>query len=325
MGLFSSKKQKLYEKGRDAMRRGEDSAAVQYLSQAAELGHPGAGMILGDWSRRGEYGLAKDYAKALRYYELNPEPWGRASMAMLYFYGGNGLEQDWERALALFRESLEAKKYRFDQAEGFLGAMHFWGRGLEQSYEKAARYLEKYQKSYYGEYPDIDYCYAYLRIYGLGGVAKSPKEGLEKMEEICRRAETREIRLSAARELRKGILEMDGDELQEYHLTDLETAARAGDIQAACKAAVYYMTHVRIHTRKYWDEEEGEWVEALREETDLWPKAEAMLKAALRCPKPEALEDQSALSLLLLWHGQDIKEREPALHAKLLALSRDLR
>ena len=55
-----------------------DASALDYLAQAAELGHPGAGMIFGDFYRKGEYGLAKDYAKAARYYALNPEPWGRA-------------------------------------------------------------------------------------------------------------------------------------------------------------------------------------------------------------------------------------------------------
>lgn len=314
MGLFSSKKQKFYEKGRDAMRQGSTARAVENLRQAADLGHAGAGMILGDFYRKGEWGLPKDYAKAAQYYALNPEPWGKASVGMLYFYGGHGLERDPDRALALFQESLKPGKYRFDQAEGFLGAMHFWGLGLEQNYEKAAGYLEKYNRFYRGEYPDIDYCYAYLRIHGLGGVGKSTQEGLETMEEVCRRAESQQIRLAAAKELRDSLEEVSVEDLDEPQVHRLEKAAKAGDLQAACKAAIYYLTHVQVSTRSYWDEEKGERVQFSSSESSLWPQAAEMLKSILAAPKPLAPPDKAALRWLLarykhLIEEQDLRER----------------
>lgn len=317
MGLFSSKKQKLYEKGRDAMRRGDTMSTVENLHQAAELGHPGAGMLLGDFYRRGDWGLPKDYAKAAQYYALNPESWGRASLGMLYFYGGNGLEQDPNRALALFQEALEAKKYRFDQAEGFFGAMHFWGQGLEQDYQKAAAYLFHYDKFYRGEYPDIDYCYAYLRIHGLGGVGKSPQEGLATMEEVCRRAEQPSIRRAAAQELRNSLAEVPVKDLNQSQVHRLEQAAQAGDFQAACKAATYYLTHVRVRTRSYWDEEEKERVQLSRSESSLWPQAAAMLDLIRKSARPASLADKTELDRLLLWHGHQIGQEDPALRQAL--------
>lgn len=138
------------------------------------------------------------------------------------------------------------------------------------------------------------------------------------MEEICRRAETLEIRRNAARELRGSVGETAGKDLSKSSVFRLETAAKAGDIQAACKAAAYYLSHARVRARRIWAEEDGEWLES-ESKSSLWPQAAAMLNAALRCPKPE---ERAALSLLLLWHGLDIKEGDPVLHGKLVSFSK---
>ncbi len=198
MGLFTSKAEKLYRKGRDALRRFHSpDTAMAYFHEAAALGHDGAGLLLGDCYRKGDLGLPQDGNKALENYALVREPIGRFGEGLVYYFGTKGVERDDAKALALFQEAYHAKKYYVLEAKGFLGAMYFWGRGVEQDDEKAAELLSDFMTFDPQHYPDAEYCYYCLRYYGRGGLGCSPQLAIENLPRIKRYAQSQEVRDAA--------------------------------------------------------------------------------------------------------------------------------
>ena len=61
-------------------------------------------------------------------------------LGLMYYYTGNGVEQDYQQA---FRWAKKAAEKKFAEAQGLLGVMYYEGNGVEQNYQQAFRWMEK--------------------------------------------------------------------------------------------------------------------------------------------------------------------------------------
>lgn len=306
MGLFKSKEEKLYQKGRDELRSGSTEKAMEYLEQAADMGSQNAAFLLGDIYREGVI-APQDGAKAAKMYAKLTIPYGKYALGLLYYYG-NGVEKDEEKAFHLFQEAASAKKYGILEAKGYLGAYYFWGRVVKQDYAKTAEYI-KYEPD---KDPDVAYCYEYLRFHGLGGVPKNQEAAAKKLAEIGERSKNAEI-VQACWDMvyeYAGAYDLDNCGGMRSQLMDLLVRASvAGSVGASCKLAEFYLTHTQTQEERRWDEEEQEWVAVKSYVYDLWKDAARCIGKICEGYRHASEEEQRQVMCLFLDYGELIKER----------------
>jgi uncharacterized protein len=115
--------------------------AFEYLSAAAELGHPGAKFYLGCMYDNGD-GVIENCGKARQLYAESAES-GFApamfSLGMMYLDGA-GVEESDEKAMLWFRKAADAGDV---QAIAAIGAMYRNGAGVDKDAHKAVEYLQE--------------------------------------------------------------------------------------------------------------------------------------------------------------------------------------
>ena len=208
MGLFKSKAERWFEEGSNLIyRQRKIEEGIALLEQAAEREFAPAMMSLAEMYHAGrvcdgsEYIVApctKNEARALELYRKLPDCLPvLARKAEIYFHG-DGVPQDDEKALQMFREiqsrsNEKENKKLFDllgimrlwrddisakalacDAEAYIAVMRFWGRGgleedPEQEYDALDRYIKSHEKIRELD-KDFYFCHAALgyRLKGQG-------------------------------------------------------------------------------------------------------------------------------------------------------------
>ncbi|KAG0196903.1 hypothetical protein BGX28_009629 [Mortierella sp. GBA30] len=135
-----------YREGRKFRQEGADqnlAEAAERFRRAAKLGHKGAQYDLGMMYQKGE-GILRDDTKAIEWFQKAADQGHAAaqtSLGMAYRDGGQGVEQNYQRALELFEA---ACKQEFVCAYCNLAEMYGHGHGVPQNFTKA---IELYRKA----------------------------------------------------------------------------------------------------------------------------------------------------------------------------------
>lgn len=160
---------KLYIKGDKYVPKNIEKG-VQILKDAAKVGYPVAICFLGEY-----YYERKDFRQAKEYFEIvSPQQNTRANFYLgLMYYNGDGIEQNFGKALEYFNISQNDPNSFY-----FLAKMHEDGKGTEKNKKKAIEYYKKcietkenISKVYYGkvwEYYTIKNDYYYHAYNNIG-------------------------------------------------------------------------------------------------------------------------------------------------------------
>lgn len=217
--------------------------AISLMEEAVQAGSLEAmsylaGMYSDDQSKYHDGAKAVDMCQ--RILEKKEIPLILFYLAKLY-YNGDGVPQDAGKALELFQKAGWEKKYYVPEARAWVGSYYFWGNYVEQDYKKAAECFESGSAL---DNPDCDiqFCYRYLMFYGLGGVNQSRIIVRANMDWICEKSKNPEVRREAANIICQ-CYEPNG---RDNTMAPLTSASLAGSLEATCKLAVYYMTHIQI-------------------------------------------------------------------------------
>lgn len=120
--------------------------AEEYYEKALRLHDMDACYYLGRlYSYNGR--IKQDLQKAKHYFEMgleaNPESVGcNNQMGELYFYGGDGIEVDYRKAVDCFQKAYQKKNY---WASDMLGTCYLKGLGVNVDYAKAKKEFERYK------------------------------------------------------------------------------------------------------------------------------------------------------------------------------------
>lgn len=132
-----------------------------------------------DWFANKDYRRALDEAVA-----LIDEGYGHAYTlaGAIYERGGNGVPQDYEKALFYYQRSIE----NVGAVEGYLalGRLFYFGKGVEQNYRKAYEYYSIVDA-------DTENAVAYLMLGRLYHKGHGVKQNLDKAREYYEKAITK--------------------------------------------------------------------------------------------------------------------------------------
>ena len=107
----------------------------------AEQGDAGAQSVLGIMYYNGE-GVPQDYKKALHWFTKPAEQGNVTAQSFLgiMYYNGEGVPKDYKKALHWFTKPAEQGDVT---AQSFLGIMYYDGKGVSQDYKKALHWFTK--------------------------------------------------------------------------------------------------------------------------------------------------------------------------------------
>ena len=170
--------------------QGEKEEAFAYYRRAAELGEPRAFLRAG-WSYELGKGVEQDARQAAEYYQRalaapvrNKD--GAANRLGAFYYNGIGVPRDYAKAFQLL-------KWVYDQNNDnnwgayYLGACYAYGRGTQQNYVLARKFLEMVDWNS----KEAFYLLGYLYARGLGGPEDIAK-GVEYLQKAGDYAEAKE-------------------------------------------------------------------------------------------------------------------------------------
>ena len=168
----------------------KDDEGLPLYRRSAELGEPRAFFMAG-WSYELGRGVEKDVRRAADYYQRAlaapiQSKIGPANRLGAFYYNGDVVEQDYAKAFQLL-------KWAYDQDTSsnwgayYLGACCAHGRGTQQDYVQARKFLEMVD----WDNRNAFYLLGYLYARGLGGPEDIPK-GVEYLQKAGDHAEARE-------------------------------------------------------------------------------------------------------------------------------------
>lgn len=111
---------------------------VQTLAQKAENGDVKAQVALADLYKKKK--PEPDYKNAAIWFAKAAEagdPYAQVELGVFY-WNGWGVSKDDKKALTLFQKAMAQD---FDRGYGAVGAAYLWGRGIDQNYDEAAKWL----------------------------------------------------------------------------------------------------------------------------------------------------------------------------------------
>lgn len=120
---------------------------------------------LGQIYYEGGYGIEQNYEKALKWFKLAAKNGDTISKRILgdIYYNGNGVQQDYEEALFWYKAAAEEDD---SIAQNTLGNMYYNGTGTQKNYLKATKW---YNLATEGEYPSIYAANNLGNAYYVGG------------------------------------------------------------------------------------------------------------------------------------------------------------
>jgi TPR repeat protein len=130
----------LYEKGLGVRR--DDALAVQWYTKSAAAGNQMGQSWLGTMYRDGR-GVSRNYTEAEKWFSFAAEQgsaWAEGQIGLLYTHGGDGLPQDYGKAIAYFRRSADG-----GDADSLynLGWAYEMGLGVPRDREQAIEWYSK--------------------------------------------------------------------------------------------------------------------------------------------------------------------------------------
>ncbi len=158
---------------------GDDALAIDYLTRAANLGEPVAGLNLGKIYLDGDEKLPPDGKLAQKFLEIGAKGGlvqAQVLLAKQYFFGWADVAVDYEKSREFF---LEAAKQNDPVAEYYLGRIYAEGRGVVVDLKTA---FEWYQKSADHGDQDAEHTLACAWI-AAGGNKRA--EGLQRLKKLA--------------------------------------------------------------------------------------------------------------------------------------------
>ena len=172
----------------DDLREAKDyEGAFKWYKTAAEGGELAAYYYVGHAYEEGE-GVAKNEAEAVRWYQARLDHGMQVgccnALGALYFYG-KGVEQDYAKAFQLINWAYSQGN---DWGIYYLGVMYFHGWGVQQDYAKAREILEKVTWNNH----KVHYCLGVIYGNALGGAAEDIPKAVEHLQKATSVPEAKE-------------------------------------------------------------------------------------------------------------------------------------
>ena len=120
----------------------DDNLAVQWYAKSAKAGDQQGQMHLATMYRDGR-GVARNFKEAERWFSMAADQgsaWAQMSLGLLYTHGGDGLPQDYARAVDLFRKAADQND---PDALYNLGWAYESGLGVPQDRQRAIEWYNK--------------------------------------------------------------------------------------------------------------------------------------------------------------------------------------
>ena len=139
-----------FKQGTAHYEKTEYEKAFQFFKMEADKGDAEAQFWVGRCYANGE-GVAKNYMFAAEWYtkSANQDYFKAQHNLALLYYGGNGVKQDYSKALELVRKAED--NHGHPMSQNMIGTMYYYGQGVTKDYVKAKEWFSKAAKQGYEE------------------------------------------------------------------------------------------------------------------------------------------------------------------------------